>query len=584
MSDFIYSKNRLNNGVLTEELYKIYHENYPIVEEYHGEWGSLGVSRNLYNGFQTYESNTHIFVVIGGPVLFFTDNDFLDDEFSNKGTKLIYNRWIEDEINFDEDLSGPFTIVVINKITSDVDFITDIMSFIPIYVSQNETNTMFSTHVDVLASTTNQSNNIDMVSCADFILHGFITFPHTLYQSIYQLKPASVHHFINSSNKLESKPYWVPKEENDYKSLKEAADDLIVGLRNYIGAVTSQTKNIAQFISGGEDSRVLSALLEKHPRNAFVFLDQFNREGRMAKNAATSYGAKFNLATRSKSHYLDILPECSDLLGSGSQYHHAHTFGFHTKCDLNSYSAVFGGLFSDALLKGARIKRHRKSNRYPMIGDIKEKNYSARNRVNSSMFTDEILDEVTKRRRKHVEYVQLYRNDSVDEWFELWPSSMNMNIPNIHANRRLFKSFEPFMSKDIVKLSAKVPQSWKMNRRLFLKATKPLLKPTKWLFHSDGRLPYFPWYINTFFQFYYKVYRKIGQKLGYIKGNQGPWAAWDEVMHSQEWQNAITIYQGSFHRISSGFQAKNIEGIINDNSVHYLQKINLLQLLYHLNK
>src|SRR5699024_12826093 len=81
-----------------------------------------------------------------------------------------------------------------------------------------------------------------------------------------------------------------------------------------------------------------------------------NREGKVAEKAADIHGANFNIFTRSKMHYLEVLPPSTDLVGSGSQYTHAHTFGFHKICGLDRYYAVFGGLFSDALLKGACIK------------------------------------------------------------------------------------------------------------------------------------------------------------------------------------------------------------------------------------
>ena len=92
----------------------------------------------------------------------------------------------------------------------------------------------------------------------------------------------------------------------------------------------------------GEDSRLISALLPKDiQRDAFIFLDGMNREGKIAEKAAVAYGAEFNLATRSKTFYLDILPECTDLVGSGSQYAHVHTYKFHKSCQLDEYPAVF---------------------------------------------------------------------------------------------------------------------------------------------------------------------------------------------------------------------------------------------------
>ncbi|GAB3808596.1 asparagine synthase-related protein [Virgibacillus kimchii] len=582
MSDFIYSKIKIDKGKLTKEVQKIYHDDKPTVEEFHGEWGSLAVSTNLYNGFQYYESNDFIFVVIGGPILRFQDNKFFKKNTGNTGTKAIFNKWIKEVIKWDEDLSGPYTILIINKKSSDVQCITDLMSFIPVYIYQDSTNIMLSTHVDILAETSNQKDNIDMVSTVDFILHSVVTFPYTVYNGIFQIKPASIHYFNSHNCTFHSQAYWIPEEKFEYKSIKQAADNLRKSLTAYINSIISETSDVAQFISGGEDSRVLSALLQKKSRDAFIFLDQMNTEGKIAKKTAKAYGADFNLKTRTKTHYLEILSDCSSLVGSGSQYLNAHTYGFHKSCNLNDYSAIFGGLLSDGLLKGSHIKKLRGSGRLPFIPDIRRRGYSAGDFMKNNLITPDILEELTRRRQSHLNYVKNFRNESAEEWFELWPSSMNVDIGNLHANRRLFRSFEPFMANDVVKLSTSVPQKWKLNRKLFHKAAKPLLKPTKWLLHGDGRLPYFVWYINIFIQLTFWSSRKFGKGMGLIKGNQGSWADWNALIKSQEWKKSIDNYSDEFHIISSAFIEKDVNKIFENSNLKPKQKINLLQTLYNI--
>lgn len=583
MSDFIYSKKNVENGKLTKEIQKIYHDDKPLVKEFHGDWGSLAVSLSLYSGFQPHETKDYLFVVIGGPILCFQDNTFLKKGYGNTGSIAIYNRWVQGKIKWDEDLSGPFAVLIIDKETLKLQVVTDLMSFIPIFIYQNQQNTILSTHVDILANVSDQKDSIDIVSYADFILNSIVTFPYTVYNNIHQINPASIHYLSNESIGIETNAYWKPKEENKYHSINQAAKELRSSLKKYISRITNEVCDIAQFISGGEDSRTLSALLQGNSRNAFIFLDQMNREGKVAKKAATAYGAKFNLNIRTKTHYLEILEACSDLVGSGSQYHHAHTFGFHKTCGLNEYSAVFGGLFSDALLKGVRVKKIRGSSRFPFLPDIKNSNYSPNKPLKNNLFTTDILEELTRRRQSHLEYIKKFRNESAAEWFELWPSSMNMNIPNLHANRRLFRSYEPFMANDIVKLSAAVPQNWKLNRKLFHKSAKPFLKPTKWLIHGDGRLPYFPWYFNVFIQFAFWAFRQVGKRAGFIKGNQGPWGEWSLVLNSNDWKNWLDKYSDKSNEINILFNNKNLKEIMNTDKLTIMQKVNLMQVLYQIN-
>lgn len=493
MSDFIFSKNAFPQGYLTEQIQLIYHSDEPVVKEFHGNWGAVAVSYNPYNGFQPYESAEHICIVLGGPVLCFRDNKFLTGDDEAAGTCAIYKRWMDNAIQWDEDLSGPFVVLIVNKRTSDLICVTDLLSLIPIFIYQEVEDLMLSSHVDVLARASGELHNIDVVSQIDFIFHNVVTYPYTCFSHLKQISPASIHSLSGGSFDLSQEFYWLPEENNLYSSIDQAAEELKSGLQNYVDAITVDMPHIAQFISGGEDSRVLSALLPKScKRDAFIFLDQINREGKLAKKAAKIYGASICLKIRTKSHYLEILPPCADLVGSGAQYSHVHTFGFHKSCKLNEYSAVFGGFLSDTLLKGLRIKKMSSQDRFPFLPQTKQSNFTIAKPVYNEIITDEVLSELTLRRQAHLNHVRSFRNESAEEWFNLWPISMQNESPNIHGNRRLFRSYEPFTSKVVVKISAKVPQKWKLNRRLFHKASKSLLAPSKWLFHGDGRLPYFP--------------------------------------------------------------------------------------------
>lgn len=577
MSDFIYSRNKIQRGKLATKFEIIYGQDYSAVKEYHGDWGSLATSTNVYNGFQDYETEEYICVVIGGPLLCFRENNFLEEPFSNEGTKAVFDRWKEGYIQWDEDLSGPFVVLILNKIFSTVTFVTDLMSFIPVYFFQEKGSIGLSTHVDTLANLFNQTDQIDRVSEVDFILNGINTFPYTPYKLIRQVRPASEHFLSGENYEYKINSYWLPQENLINISKKNVAKELRMILKNYVYSITKYTKNIAQFISGGEDSRVLSSLLQENC-DAFIFLDNMNREGEIAKKVAKIYKKNFNVARRSKMHYLEILPSCSKLVGRGAEYKHAHTYGFHDKCDLGRYSAVFGGLFSDALLKGSRIKKKPRPKFFKIALEKKNENYSHSNLFTNEIFTFETIQELTLRKKAHLQYIKSFRNESAEEWFELWPSSMNMNIPNLHANRRLFRNYEPFMSKDIVKLSSVIPQKWKINRGLFHEFAKPFLKPSKWISHSDGRFPYFSARINTILRPTIIIYRRIKNIIGLEKGNQRPWGDWNYVMNTQEWQSFVENHSNGIEKLEKVFLTKDLNTIMQNLNVE--QRVNLVQVIY----
>jgi len=586
MSDFIYSSIPQADGSLSAHIRSIYHHDQPDVSEFHGSWGSLAVSRNLYHGFQPMETGTHIVAVIGGPVLYFRDNLFLTGDDPVAGTTAIYERWRKGAIRWDEDLSGPFVILVVNKNTKRITCVTDLMMFIPVFQYEQDSVIMLGTHVDALAKAANQGYKLDPVSLVDFILNDVVTYPYTSYTKIRQCRPAAIHDIENTekgfhSNKAEA--YWQPQESNPYAGISEAAAALREGVQNFINRVTEGMKEVAQFLSAGEDTRVIAGLLpRKLKRDAFVFLDSMNREGRIAGKVAGKYGVDFHAVFRGRTHYLDMMPEASDLIGSGHQFHHAHSLGLHKTYDLDRYPAVFGGYLSDVLLKAYRVKKMSFFQILRFMPQFEEKNHSP---VKAGMKTGGTLfkfgEEILERRAERLTDISTGRRRSIAEWFYLWPMSMISSIPNLSANRRLFRSYEPFICKEIVKISSAVPTKWKLNRRLFNQAFRPTLRPSCWIFHADGRLPYFPWWVNTAVQFPIWVGRLIGIRTGIIKGNQGPWADWNRIMNSEVWQREFFKYGKGLEamRRKLAFDVENING---RSSLTRDQKCNLLQAIYFL--
>jgi hypothetical protein len=101
-----------------------------------------------------------------------------------------------------------------------------------------------------------------------------------------------------------------------------------------------------------------------------------NREGRLALRVAEAYGEACTVSYRAGSHYLDIMPEASTLVGLGHQYTHAHSLGFDRDHHLKGYQAVFGGYFSDTLLKAGQVKLFKGLALLPFMPQVRRPLYS----------------------------------------------------------------------------------------------------------------------------------------------------------------------------------------------------------------
>lgn len=582
MSDFIYSAAGIPEEDLGAEIRACYREDPPKIHSFQGSWGTLAVSQNLYQGFEPVETDKYLLVVLGGPQLQFTYNDFLSGKDATAGTRKLLERWQDGLLNWQSNLSGPFCVVLIDKASQEVSCVTDLLSFIPVYQTQREGAVLLSSHLDALARVSLRRDQPDLVSQADFILHKVVTYPYTSYEGISQLSPGSVHRLKGKGGAVNSKTYWLPREQEMLEDIEAAAAHFRKSVERYIIALTQGMKRVAQFISGGEDSRALAGMLPKEmQRDGFVFLDGMNREGQLARRAAEAYGVRFQMGTRKETHYLDLLPGASDLVGRGSLYLGLHSYGFHKSCGLRDYPAVFGGLYADALFKGSRIKKERWSSRYRFLRQRKDMDYSVSAPIKQQVFRAEIVEQVQERRRQHLERIQEFRGESAEEWFQLWPASMNLNIPNLHGNRRLFRSYEPFLCHELVQLSARMPQAWKLNRRFFTKAVRPYLKPTKWLLHGDGRLPYFSWKINSMLSLKTFLVRKIRRRLGFNNQNDEPWADWNALLNSEAWQEKLEKYSPGFEALRPILREQELRKLISDGGLDRFSKFALLQELYY---
>lgn len=583
MSDFICSSNNHRKGELSKKIRRIYTDESPEVLEFHGSWGSMAVSKCLYGGFQPYENKIHIIAVIGGPILCFRDNSFLRDRYSNTGTLEIYNRWVNGKIEWGKDLDGPFAIIIINKIKKEFLCITDLMMFIPIYQNLYNGILNLSTHVDLLSTICSKSLKFDYVSMIDFVLNNIVTYPYTFYENILQCQPGSLNkYWKNEHGEYTTKKsiYWLPVENNQYSEINQSAKALRNGIEKYIYRITDHMDEVAHFISGGEDSRAIAGIIpEELKRQAFVFLDHMNREGLIAKKVAASYGATFNAIYRNKYYYIDVLPSACQIIGSGQQYMHAHSLGFHKTCKLEQYSAIFGGYLSDSLLKAKFARQMRGQSRFPFLPQYSISGETRTKPIISSIFNAEITKKITKRRREHFERVLQFRKTTAHEWFVLWPATMRAGIANFFCNRRLFRSYEPFLCNQAVKIGASVPINLKINRRLFYKAIKPFLYRSKHILSGDGRFPSFPWWANIpvqlIFWFKWEVITSSKDKM-----HQGPWSDWKKLMNSEKWKIAIESNRDGYIEISKFTCNKKLEDIFEGNELNWEQKVNLLQLLY----
>ena len=540
MTDFLF----IPRGEASTDPRKALQIQYPRLfkesEYFSGDWGHLIVTGTHYPEFSPCQNDRWLAVVVGGPLLGWRQHAGPADRRTRNGaTAELLRRWLTGRMDWSEDLDGPFCVVLVDKKKGSVHCITDLMLFTPVYIHTGRCGPYLSTHVDALATTCGAAP--DPVSAADFIDAGHVTHPFTLFAGVEQLNPASIYCFDLKTAQNTQEQYWYPEETCPFANINEAADRVRQALAQHTSALDRKSQMVAHFISGGEDSRLVGSLLQR-PGGRDAFYAGENRtdtDYRTAAHAASMLGARLHILARSPDHYLNHMAAACRLIGSGHQCKHAHMLNIAGGHNLRRYDAVVGGLLADSLLKGAQAPQWPSSGRLEYLPRIGRRRAPPFKYQEIRPFQRPLSEAIFQRRKAHHARVAEYRPESTTEWCHLWPMTQRNGSANLLCNRRLFASHEPFAAHAVVKASAAIPLQWKLNRNLFWRIARPLLRETRHLPTSRGDLPDRPWYVSSptlarrWFQ------RRIEASRGNGPRKPGSWADWRALSQYEAWQTAL---------------------------------------------
>jgi len=545
MLDYLFTRKNTNPELLRNCLLTVRPDlTVNQFRSWQGSWGTLLIGGDFYPGFAPVEVENIIFIALGGPIPredLQNQKPPMPDEYS----RWILSRWHTASINWLEDLLGGFQVVCVNKVDGKVDVVLDAGGFVPCYATdafvagKADIASVLGSHADAVAASAGVSGDVDSVSVVDFLMHQSVTFPFTFYTHVRQMSPSAKIRF-KPMETISLHEYWDASEESSYDCFDACKHELRQVFLDNVKRLERITGKISVLMSGGEDSRiVLSALPSHMRREAFTASDTYNHEARVAKRASGKIGAYWRLLKRSPTYYLDNATKAIKLSESHNFFYHGHFVGFK---DVVDDSPVVGGLMADGFCKGSPIKSRKKigvattiyPTRWQYLGTMK-----------LFMPSEELFEEVQKRRKKRNHDLKRLRPVSWAEWHSLHPASMNTNTSCYFINRRLFFSFEPFADGRILKWSARTPQSWKINRLIFHRAMRPILRKTWYIPHAKGTIPFFGWPVNgplTALHYYIERARsKYCRLLGVPKKNRGPWPNWGEVVCSEAFQKLAAM-------------------------------------------
>jgi hypothetical protein len=535
MSDFLFSSRRRPPAELKRILERWIG---PVAGEHTetaAEWGTLAVARAARDPEPVFDDAWATSVLIGEPFAR-VDGQPAGPAIDPERRAAVHRLLAGGEAAAWEDrLDGPLAALAIDGASGTGTVLTDLFAWIPLFAAEvrdPEPRLVIGTHVDAVAEAAGVRDEIDPVSAVEMMGYFTIAHPRTLYPAVTQLSPGCTRRFSADGWTGPERVYWQPLERNPYPSMDDAADALRAALVADVERAVAGHARVGMLLSGGEDSRaVLGAVPQGVEVQGFIYTEADNREVRSARRVARAYGADLRWEARPPMHDLRHFETVAAMVGSQNEFIDVHGYGLAASMGIARLPLVLGGFSSDALLKADNVtgasRRKVLRGESPGIRPAEPPPLPG--------IRPELLRAAADRRDAFRRRLAEIRPESAEEWSFIYPFTMRKYAAGFHGNRRLFRSHEPFQSNPVVRLAAEVPQTWKIERRLFSRAVRPLLAPSWWVPHSRNRMPYYSQPVNAVARPLLGLARDVrALATGTLRANQESWPVWEEFVRAPE--------------------------------------------------
>jgi asparagine synthase (glutamine-hydrolysing) len=194
---------------------------------------------------------------------------------------------------------GMFAIALLDKGKNKLFLLRDRVGVKPLYYYRNEDSLLFASELKALHPYPYFKKDINNKAVSLFFKYGYIPTPHTIYNNTFKLSPGSILTLDISQNKIEIEKYYdiadyynKPKVNVSEKELLEEIEHLLISAFKY--RMVSDVP-VGVFLSGGYDSSIVSAILQKNNTKKIKtftigFKEEQYNEAEYAKNIATYLG------------------------------------------------------------------------------------------------------------------------------------------------------------------------------------------------------------------------------------------------------------------------------------------------------
>lgn len=211
-------------------------------------------------------------------------------------TEVIVHAWEEWGERCVERFSGMFAFGVWDRNRQTLFMARDRLGIKPFYYTLLDNGLfLFASELKALLVHPDFDKTFDHRAIEDYFAYGYIPEPKTIFKNAFKLNPGHLLSLQRGQQTVQSREYWdIPFTPHGSLSEEEAAEELILRLRNAVDSHLMSEVPLGAFLSGGVDSSAVVAMmggLMKEPVNtcSIAFADPAFDESDYARLVAERY-------------------------------------------------------------------------------------------------------------------------------------------------------------------------------------------------------------------------------------------------------------------------------------------------------
>jgi asparagine synthase (glutamine-hydrolysing) len=261
-----------SKGLLDAQLKSIEHRGPDDTGTYFNQRISLGMCRlaivEVAAGKQpASDASEKIHIVWNGEIYNYRE---LRYELERRGvhckdsseSEVVINLYLEFGLDFINKLNGMFAIAIYDSRDKSLHLIRDRMGKKPLWISQLNDGTLFFASEVRALMLTRQDLTLRISMVAEVLQYGYINAPHSAFNEITQVPPASV--LTWHEGKIVTKKYWEPDFDTKINlSYEEALELTKKHIEESVSRRLISERPLGSFLSGGYDSTIVTAYMAK---------------------------------------------------------------------------------------------------------------------------------------------------------------------------------------------------------------------------------------------------------------------------------------------------------------------------------